>query len=251
MTRLHCLVLLTVLLLAGCGQTREVAKSTLMGSQASEVGQAILTGPELQKVMEDERVPEDVREVVRVQISKAIECFTQGRHNLEPAINLLSDGEALDTGWTTDQAAITPLAFIEQAKVQETKAATEVQGLLWWKAAFGKIFKIGSVTGGLMANIALAVTGTGTIAGVGLWIARALKIKDKVQVALAMFAHDAAKIDPKDPDALEDLKTEHMLQQLQDGIHKQVAAVVAKTKAILTEEATTAAFPAVVPKEKV
>lgn len=221
---------LLALFIGGCS-TRETAKSTVMAAQAVEGGELILAGPELAAAVNDPRMPEDLRVVIRAQVGAACELFAQARENIAPAVNLLSDGKPVETGTSAAEAARDPRAFQRLAGRQVGRAEAEVQGLLWWRAVGGAVLSLGKgISGSLLSQTLLGLGGAGGLGAAGLIIARVLAIKNKVTAAMADYASDAAAADPSKPEELEAVKTKHQKRQIAAGIHGAVAAVIKSSK---------------------
>lgn len=221
-----------LLLLEGCGATRETAKAVVMASQGVEGGELVLAGPEMTAAMADPRLPADLRAVFAERIGVACDLFAQARESLVPAINLLAEGKPVDTGTTAADAARDPRAFNRLSAKQAGRAEGEVQSLLWWRAAAGLLLAWGAAAAGsTLSTTLLGGGGAGVVlGGAALLVKHVLAIKDQVQVAMAAYAQDAAACDPEVPAELEAVKEEHARRQRAAGIHHHVAIALGKVK---------------------
>lgn len=199
-----------------------------MAAQGVEGGELILAGPELAAAVNDPRLPDDLRAVIRAQVGLACELFAQARENLAPAVNLLSQGQPVDTGTSAAEAAREPRTFIRAAGRQAGRAEVEAQGLLWWRAAGGALLSLGKeMSGSWMSRALLGVGGAGGLGAIGLYLARLLNLKNRVLVAMAEYARDAEAVDPKKPEELEAVKAKHKKRQVDLGIHPAVKKALA------------------------
>lgn len=238
MLRLLLCLALPLLLLEGCS-TRETGKSVAMASQGVEAGERILGGDDVTAALNDPRMPVDLRAVIVDRVGEACDLFAQARENLAPAVNLLGEGKPVDTGFTVEQIAEEPQRFIKAAGQQVVRAETEVRGVLWWKAVVGALVNYGSaVAQSGLAQLGLALGGASGVGAIALAIGRVISIKNKVQMAMAAYADDAAACNPAEPKELEAVREQHRARQQAMGIHPYVKKALAQARKALPQPPT-------------
>ena len=214
------ILILAMIVLAGCAKSREAAASAIQAQQASQGVVKIATAPDIAQALAT-MTPEQ-RAVVEKALRTIVALANQASDSLAPVVQRLTvDEPAAPIQTTSDMAAAQPEQFIRLAQRQTGRAEAEAdqaqQQADYWRLAadYGS-----AIADSLWSQLLLAGGGTGLIAAAGGIALRARTVIGKLHNAVSdavEYGTDVAKVAPDDQEALAAVREKHKAKQAANG----------------------------------
>jgi hypothetical protein len=214
---------LALVVLAGCGSTRENARAVVQAQQATEASVRILTAREVADALA-KLSPED-RAKIEAPIRAALALLRSAHQSLSAPAALLGQGQPVDVPTSVEQAVAAPEAFVAAAAVQSGRAEVEAQARLadaaFWR---GLVTAVGGASWeDLLASVLKATPFAAPAAGLLVFLQRARAQAAKLRDAVAEGARLTDAVEKREPaEKVAECKTRARKAQERAGVHDHV-----------------------------
>lgn len=222
-----CFLFMWMALCVGGCSTRENAKSLAMADQGIDASLRTLQLPDFIAAIESiEQV--EINSVIVDRLNTVGQFLAQARDNIASPLQVLANGEPIQTDITTEQALLDPQAFIKVAAKQAAKAEVEAEQYLWWHSTLNSFKGYISGENGLLAQVLMLFgVGGGTAATLA---AAAQSLIKRAKISFAEKAYEAEAEKAQSKEELQSVKDRHRAMQKANQVHGHIAKRLEKKR---------------------